>query len=148
MPAHIRQGSLCCAAQVHRRLLHDDGKGIGDPLNETGVSGKGLIARGAHTQSHSYLQAAALLVLLHCAFRLNQVGEGGNVGRSLIRKARIDPIPNGLHRHTHHRSTVARELESSAPRARRPALLAPDALIRCSEQRGTVRIHYNTLLVL
>ena len=34
--------------KVHRRLLHDDKRGVGEPLNETGVSGDGLIIRGKH----------------------------------------------------------------------------------------------------
>ena len=33
---------------LHRRLLKDDSLGVGEALNETGVSGKGLVTRGKH----------------------------------------------------------------------------------------------------
>ena len=37
-----------CLIQVHRRILVDDNRGVGEPLNETGQNGDGLIIRGKH----------------------------------------------------------------------------------------------------
>ena len=34
--------------QLHRRTLGEDGKGVGEALNETGQFGDGLITRGKH----------------------------------------------------------------------------------------------------
>ena len=34
--------------QLHRRMLKDDKRGVGEPLNETGQFGEGLIIRGKH----------------------------------------------------------------------------------------------------
>ncbi|CAK8687802.1 unnamed protein product [Clavelina lepadiformis] len=44
--ASLKNGSL--ELMVHRRLLGEDGKGVGEPLNETGQFGDGLIVRGKH----------------------------------------------------------------------------------------------------
>nr|XP_058950817.1 lysosomal alpha-mannosidase-like isoform X1 [Pocillopora verrucosa] len=40
----MKDGSM--EIMLHRRLLKDDKRGVAEPLNETGISGKGLIVRG------------------------------------------------------------------------------------------------------
>ncbi|EDV26091.1 uncharacterized protein TRIADDRAFT_63890 [Trichoplax adhaerens] len=44
--ASLKDGQM--ELMVHRRLLYDDARGVGEPLNEKGVTGKGLIIRGVH----------------------------------------------------------------------------------------------------
>ena len=42
--ASINDGQI--ELMVHRRTLNDDNLGVGEPLNETGIDGKGLRVRG------------------------------------------------------------------------------------------------------
>ncbi|XP_033096903.1 lysosomal alpha-mannosidase-like [Anneissia japonica] len=42
----MKEGSM--EIMVHRRILKDDARGVGEPLNETGQFGDGLIIRGKH----------------------------------------------------------------------------------------------------
>ena len=40
--------SFILLPKVHRRTLYDDSRGVGEPLNETGQTGEGLIITGVH----------------------------------------------------------------------------------------------------
>jgi lysosomal alpha-mannosidase len=55
----IHDGSI--EIMVHRRILHDDGLGVGDPLNETAF-GQGLVVRGKH---FLILESPANSALIH-----------------------------------------------------------------------------------
>lgn len=58
--ASLHNGELML--MVHRRLLADDGRGVGEPLNETGTTGLGLVTTGIQRIS---LDTAANSPILH-----------------------------------------------------------------------------------
>ncbi|XP_041033071.1 lysosomal alpha-mannosidase isoform X1 [Carcharodon carcharias] len=55
----IRDGSL--ELMVHRRLLYDDNRGVGEALSEPGYDGNGLIVRGKHLVFLDTVDASAEL---------------------------------------------------------------------------------------
>ncbi|GAB1602915.1 lysosomal alpha-mannosidase-like [Argonauta hians] len=66
----LRSGHI--ELMLHRRLLYDDGRGVGEALNETGPDGQGLIARGKHylyldtkLKSTNFHRQKAVSVFLH-----------------------------------------------------------------------------------
>jgi len=55
----IEDGSI--ELMVHRRMFYDDALGVGEPLNETGISGKGLVVRGKHYLILESIESSAAL---------------------------------------------------------------------------------------
>lgn len=57
--ASLHDGQL--ELMIHRRTLVDDAFGVGEPLNETGITGNGLVIRGKHYLLLSSISEAAAL---------------------------------------------------------------------------------------
>jgi hypothetical protein len=55
----VSSGSL--EVMLHRRLLQDDHHGVGEALNETGLSGKGLVIRCKHWMTLDFPDSSANL---------------------------------------------------------------------------------------
>ncbi|KAI2808070.1 carbohydrate binding [Blomia tropicalis] len=92
---------------VHRRLLHDDGFGVGEALNEPGVDNKGLIIRGRHLVQFSDIKTAASkhrpkaqqLFMAPVLSFVPDVSDYETYKRSHLTKysALINPLPEQIH---------------------------------------------------
>jgi lysosomal alpha-mannosidase len=89
---------------VHRRLLYDDKRGVGEPLNETGLLGEGLVIKGKHwvilddqansTYNHRML-AERIMLEPQLSFIYNSSNSKQNY--SLMHTGLSAPLPDNVH---------------------------------------------------
>jgi lysosomal alpha-mannosidase len=65
--ASVQSGSL--EFLIHRRLLYDDNRGVSEPLNETGVDGRGLVVTVRHW---IFLESSEKSAQLHRPFSIER----------------------------------------------------------------------------
>jgi hypothetical protein len=102
--AGLAPGSL--DFMVHRRIQQDDNRGVGEPLNETGLDGNGLIIRGTHSVDFSNVNINAqgraslghMLFAEHLQFAQNTVSPSSwiNTNKATFSGLRA-PLPPNLH---------------------------------------------------
>ncbi|CAG2100054.1 unnamed protein product, partial [Medioppia subpectinata] len=101
----FREGQI--ELMVHRRVLHDDGMGVGEPLDEPGVDGNGLTIRGRFwlqlatlgSATELHREAANRLMMAPVVTFSELADEPGNYHKEHRTNytAQYNPLPRNIH---------------------------------------------------